>query len=189
MAGKGSERAPTHLDVGIRLADGIAHVTNRAHTPLAEDTIGRFDTRTEQPVDRAEVVVARAVREREVRLLEVPGALHEQRKVGGVARNPGFDHVMCERPHHVPDLAPYVVEALAERERMLVAENGPVRVVVEHAELGAHGQKHRVLRREHEADNRDEAARPTAERPERRAAPVVRVDQPAHVARNACHAE
>ncbi len=162
-----------------RLLDGAAHggaggqLAQQREPPLAQDADGVVGVGAEDPAGAALVVRHRAVGEGEVGLLGVAVAVHdeEERLVVGAlvplegGGGPGTDVV--------PDLPPHLARGLAQRARVLAAEDGPVRVVVEIGEPVAPPDEHRLAGGEHDADGGLEGARPAVHRAEGRSGPVV----------------
>ncbi|MNN13847.1 hypothetical protein D3C81_1268930 [compost metagenome] len=132
---------------------------------------------------RAAVIVGhRAVGEGVVGLLRVAVALHDQQLLLDETAFAALHGRVQHRPDLWPDLAPDALGRLPQRRRMLAADDRLVRVVVEEAEVGAPAHPDRLARGQHDADGRLQALRPGLGRAQRRARPVVRTDQRAHLA-------
>ncbi len=156
-------------------------VPQRPHAPLGQDTLRRLDARHEHAADATRLVEDGAVGEGEVRLLAVPRALHQQEQVLGPRRRPGLHDPLVEGPDHVPDLGPALVARLPEGARVLVAEDGPVAVVVDLCEVRPPPQEHGEARLEADARGRAEALGPRRDGPEGRVLPIERTGEAPHL--------
>ena len=142
----------------------------------AQHLLRRFRARAEHAGDLAAFVADGRIGEREPGLLVVALPVHDERKVLAVGGLTGHCRV-DQRADVRPDLGPDVVEPLAQRTRVLGAEDFRVGVVVEEAQLRAPRDEHRKPRLQQQADHRAQRLRPGFGRAERRGGPVVRTHQ------------
>ncbi len=127
---------------------------------------------SENAADRVFVVTYGAIRKREVALLEVSVAIERQLIVVERDRLAGV-HPVEHRAHDRPQLRVRFLGGSAHRSRVLpVAEDRPVRVVVEQIILRAPHDSHREPGREHCAHQRLQAAWPRRHRAQHGSRPV-----------------
>ena len=100
-----------------------------------------------------------AVGEGEPGFLGIAVPQHYQRQVFMERRFPGKGAVH-QRADVRPDIRPYLGERLAERLRMLGAEDRQIAVVIEERQFRSPGYEHRELGIEQEADDRTQGLRP-----------------------------
>src|SRR3954468_24910592 len=93
----------------------------------------------------------------------------------------GAHDTLKERLQHIPDLAPASSCRHAEGNRVLSPEHRTISVVVDRNELRSPEQNDLCLRRQQDADRAAQALRPALDRAERRARPVFRTDEGAHL--------
>src|SRR3954447_11405220 len=101
-------------------------VAQRAEAALADHAAGGLGAGDEQPADAAGFVPDGTVAEGEVRLLDVPVAIHEEQEVVRPGALPVPHHLGVQRADDVPDLRPALLPALSERARVLGAEDRDV---------------------------------------------------------------
>src|SRR4029450_1742143 len=87
-----------------------------------------------------------------------------------------------QRPKNVPNLAPALMDRLSQRPRVLVPEDGAVRVVVNRYVFRSPPQQHRKAVGEEKGDHHPESRGPRLDWPDRRRTPVLGTDQAAHLA-------
>ena len=131
----------------------LAQSTFRQHSPR------RFLDGTEHSRDFPAFVADRGIGEREPGLLVITLSVHDQRKILAVGRAARHRRVN-QRADVRPDLRPYVLEASAERARMLGPENLGVGVVVEESKRVPPCHEHRKLRLQEQPDDRAQRLRP-----------------------------
>ncbi len=167
----GAQRARV-LD-GASLGGAGRQLAQQGELALADDAHGVVGVGAEDPADAALVVGHRAVGEGVVGLLGVAVALHDEEEglvVGALVALHGGGGAGADG---VPDLPPDHAGGLAQRPRMLAADDGLVRVVVEIDELVAPPDEHRLAGGEHDADGGLEGAGPPVHRAEWGGGPVV----------------
>ena len=164
-----------------RLARG-GELAQELHSPRAHDLLGGLAADAQHPADDTFVVVDSAVREAEVRLLEVPRA-HERQLLG---RDPVGDaarhHLPDHRTYRVPRLGLGIADGSTEGVRVLRADEPDVCVVVELDQLRAPQKDHRIARAEDGPDDGVQASRPALHCSQRGLVPAELGDPPPHLA-------
>ncbi len=163
---------------GIAPAAGIdragGELAQQVELPLGNHPLGIVGVGADDAADPTVVIRHRAVGEGVVGLLRIAVALHDQElllDIGAfIATHRGRQH----RADLRPDLAPHDAGRLAQRPRMLAADDRAIGVVVEVDELAAPADPDRLARGQHDAHRGLQAARPLCRRPERRRGPVQR---------------
>jgi hypothetical protein len=176
----GGERA--RLAPRVRVGRRCGEFAQQHQLPFAEDARRVVAVRADDAADAAVVVGNRAVGERVVRLFGKAVALHDEELLFDER---AFDTRQRRREQWRdvgPDLAPDDFGRLAERNRVLAADDRLVRVVIEEDEFAAPADPDRLARGQHDADGRLQALRPSLGAAERRRVPVVRAHQRAHLA-------
>jgi hypothetical protein len=187
------DRAERHVERvgGQRAAEGGHHLVLVAEPPpgggdgaeqllaaLGEHLPGDLGAHGVHPGDLTGVVEGGGVRDREVGLLAVPGALEQQRQPrqpGGLA---GGHRVLHGALEGRPALGQGDPDVLADG-GVLGADERGVAVVVELHVLRAPGEHHGEARGEHRADREAQAGRPRGHRSDRGGRPVQLRHQPA----------
>ncbi len=167
-----------------RFHDGLrAEVSQREHTPLADDLFGglgdRCDDTADSPVGGR--VGHRTVRDREMRFLGEPVSLHLEENVVHPRRGSAVEGRVDQRSDDVVDLPPALADRLPHRPRMLGAKDRAVRVVVQLDVVRAPPEQNRESVRQKEADHRLEGLRPRLDGAERRAGPIDGSHQRTHL--------
>ncbi len=182
-----------HVD-GAPVAEH-GQVAQETESAFADHLLGDLAADGQHADGAAVVVAGRGVGDAEVRLLAVAGPLQQQLQRGDPAGHPGRHGLLDQRGEHVPALGQGHPHVVAERGRVLVADQRRVGVVVELGVALTPEQQHGVLGGEHHPDGGAQALRPSADRAERGACPVQLCHQPRgltvaeeQVAAGSCHA-
>ena len=119
------------VDQAESFLEKIPEIMQRFEAALADHAPGRFGNSGENAADFAGFVEDGAVGEGEVRLLLEAGPVHEEQQVLGPGGPLGAQDFVVEGADDGPDFAPALRTALAQRPRVLIAEDRAVAVVVE----------------------------------------------------------
>ena len=109
-------------------------------------------------------------------LLEKPAAMDQQRQVLAPGRRPSGERPLDHRPDGRPDLGPALASGLAHRGRMLGAEDGPERVIIELHQLRAPPEAQGEAVAQDQAHHGPERLRPAGDRANRGERPVDGAD-------------
>ncbi len=159
-------------------------MAQRRELAACVDLLGGLGDRREHAADARghRLVGDRAVGDLEVRLLEKASPVDEELQVvarsGRLAAERRFDHGSDD----VPDLRPALGSGLTHRARMLVAGDGPVRVVVKLHEARPPPEEEREAVAEQQPHHRAQRVRPARRRAQRCRGPVDRLHEGAHLA-------
>lgn len=96
-------------------------------------------------------------------LKPVAVALHHQHDVVGVRRDAGIG-IVHERTQVGLDLVPYLQERLPKRLRVFLPEDRCVAIIVEQRLFRSPDDEHRLVRLQHDDDQRSQGLRPGGER-------------------------
>ena len=168
----------------FRLRGTCPKVAQNRHATLTNDFVADFVHGGEHPANPARhgLIRHRAVRDREMGLLDKPVPVDFQDEVLHPGRRPAVEGCIDQRLQHVPDLAPACADRLPQRPRVLRAEHRAVGIVVDRDILGAPPQEQRKSVREQKTHHHAEAWRPGGGRANRRLRPVERPYRRAHLA-------
>ncbi len=169
----------------LGLGGARAQLAQRAELPFAVNLFGGLGHGGEHAADAGPldgVVRDGAVRDDEVRLLQEPPPVDQHVQIVAPRRRLAAVRRLDHRADDVPDLRPAFGGGLAHRARMLVAQHGPVGVVVDLDELRSPPQQHGEPVVQQQADHGPQRLRPALDGPERRRRPVDGAHQGGHLA-------
>ena len=162
-----------HRLVGIvRLTRSLGQLVEQCHPSRRHDLVGGHRQHREH-APGARTVGHVAVGEREVGLLRSCAALDRQRQILGPGGGSAGQHRPLHRTDLVPDLGELDRQKSAQGVGVLGTEGRDEGVVVEHHELVAPGQDHRVAAPEQGRDRRTQALGPGLAGAEGGSGPVV----------------
>ena len=169
------------LDVGARFRHARAQVPQDADAPLTDDLLRDLVHRREHAADAARrgFVGHRAVADGEVAFFDEPVALQFELEVFDPGGRATVEGRVDQRPQHVPDLGPAIARGDAHGARMLGAEDGRVRVVVDLDVVRPPPQQLRKAVREHERHHHAQHRAPGGGIAQRCRGPVDGARQPA----------
>jgi hypothetical protein len=156
--------------------------TQHRKAPLAEYRSCDLADDAVDPFNVAGIVPYGVVGDIEVGFFAERVAFEEERPRPCRVRFAGANDVAEDRAEKIPHLAPGLPRGTTERPGVLSTEHRPIRVVVEHDEVGAPEQDDLRLRGEQEADGMAQDGRPLIDRAERGVRPIVRPDSGRHFA-------
>ncbi len=165
----GRDRSGRRLGVGGR--DGSDVVEDR-QAPGTQDLGGGHGEHGEHAAGLVSVG-HRGVGEGEEALLRAVAPLQHERQVLVPRGLAPLEHRPLHRTDRVPDLRELLGQRTAQRVGVLLPQHRHVGVVVEHDELLAPGERHRVLAAQHHAHGRAQDGRPLRRRPQDVAVPRV----------------
>ena len=148
---------------------------------FGEHLVGTLCARAEQPANRAAFVAYRRVGKCEMRLARPAGAIEHQldvRHMHRLARRNLFD----QGREVVAYFGPNVEKRPPEPGGMAVGHDRRVTIVVKQEVVASPPDEHRLVRRQHDSDQRLERLRPIVRGAERRHRPVSSADQRARLA-------
>jgi hypothetical protein len=133
-------------------------VTRRSPTIFFGDFVHRGQDAADTAGDG--FVGDRAVRHREVRLFDEAMALELEFEVLDPRRRAAMVRRVDERLQDVPDFTPALAHGNTQRPRMLLSEDGPVRIVVDRHVLGSPPEQQRKAIGEQEPHHHAKRRRP-----------------------------
>ncbi len=175
LAGQGGAGVVERFENTALLAEGR----------LRQHLLGRFGAQHEDAADtvRRILVIDRAVAVGPVDLVELSVADDRDEMVFVPGCSPAGHHQLDLRSDDRPNLGPHVAAARAEHRRVLLgADRCLVGVVVETQLFLAPEDEHRMVRHEHQADDRSKALGPVFRRAQTCSLPVMCADELAHLA-------
>ena len=139
----------------------LGQLLQQRHAAFADHPLGRFGDDAIHAFDLAGFAAHRIVGHVEIGFFQEPVALEFEQQVLPPERLPRADDASQQLVQHAgPDLAPGLPPGTAQRVRMLGAEDGTVRVVVEDGEFRTPEEDDLGLRREQHAHGAAQALRP-----------------------------
>ena len=168
------------LDVGARFGHPGAQVPQDADAPLTDDLLRDLVHRREHTADatRRGLVGHRAVADGEVAFFDKPVPLQFEIEVFDPGGRAAIEGRVDQRPQQVPDLGPAIARRDAHGARMLGAEDGRVRVVVDLDVVRPPPQQLRKPVREYERHHHAQHRAPGGWIAERRRCPGDGAGQP-----------
>ena len=152
-------------------------LAEQRHLSFADHPVGVGGVGADDSSGRPVVVGNGAVGESVVGLLRIAVALHQQELLLDIGPLDATHGGVEQRSDIGPDFLPDFPGRLAERPRVLAADDRLVGVVVEVDQFRSPPDPDRLAGGEHDADGRLQALRPGLRRPQRIAGPIVVPDQ------------